>query len=143
MAKQNIIKPTKDPNQIQYDRKGNRKYTFKEKVRNVIDLYDELIFCKLVNKDSSKCRNIRPEDGFIGVDFLGTYDDDNISFYYTLGKLPREIFVDWKERLRGECKQGVRLTFIDNIRRHHIAWESPQMQSRLRILRQVRDESED
>ena len=143
MAKQNIIKPTKDSNQIQYDRKGNRKYTFKEKVRNVIDLYDELIFCKLVNKDSSKCRNIRPEDGFIGVDFLGTYDDDNISFYYTLGKLPREIFVDWKERLRGECKQGVRLTFIDNIRRHHIAWESPQMQSRLRILRQVRDESED
>ena len=68
---------------------------------------------------------------------------NNISFYYTVGKLPREIYIDWKERLRGECKQGVRLTFIDSIRRHHIAWESPQMQSRLRILRQIRDESEE
>lgn len=128
--------------QIRYDRRGRRKYTFFEKIRNVFDLYDELIFCKLVNRDSSKCRYIRPEEGHIGVDFLGTYDVDNISFYYTIGVLPKEIFIDWKERLRSECKSGVRVTFVDNIRRHSIAWESPQMQSRLRILRQVREEED-
>lgn len=147
MAKKKKEKPTKqrkekNKNEVCYDRKGRRKYTLKEKIKNVFSLYDELIFCKLVNKDSSKCRYIRPQDGFIGVDFLGTYDNDNISFYYTIGRLPREIFIDWKERLRAECKSGVRLTFIDNIRRHSIAWESPQMQSRLRILRQVRDEED-
>lgn len=136
------IENEEEENGIKYDRKGRRKYTLKQKVMNVVSLYDELIFCKLVNRDSSKCRYIRPKEGFIGVDFLGTYDNDNISFYYTIGKLPREVFVDWKERLRGECKTGVRITFIDNIRRHAIAWESPQMQSRLRILRQVRDEED-
>lgn len=128
---------------IRYDRKGRRKYTLKEKIKNIYNLYDELIFCKLANKESAKCRYIAPDQGKIGIDFLGTYDKDNISFYYTVGKLPREIYVDWKERLRSECKSGVKVTFIDNIRRHYIAWESPQMQSRLRILRQVRDEQDD
>ena len=128
---------------VKYDRKGRRKYTFRQKLNNVFNLYDELIFCKLANKESSKCRYIAPDQGKFGVDFLGTYDKDNISFYYTISKLPKEIYIDWKERLRSECKSGVRLTFIDNIRRHHIPWESPQMQSRLRILRQVREESDD
>jgi hypothetical protein len=128
--------------QIRYDRKGRRKYTFKEKVNNLFSLYDELIFCKLANRDSKNCRYINPEQGKIGVDFLGTYDKDNIAFYYTVSKLPQEIYIDWKERLRSECKTGVRLTFVNNIRRHSIAWESPQMQSRLRILKQVRDEED-
>ncbi len=140
LEKSSAQKPEKE---IRYDRKGRRKYTLKEKISNVVDLYDELIFCKLANRESSKCRYIAPDRGKIGIDFLGTYDKENISFYYTVGKLPREIYIDWKERLRSECKSGVRVTFVDNIRRHYIAWESPQMQSRLRILRQVREESDD
>ena len=139
LDKSSAQKPEKE---IRYDRKGRRKYTLKEKVKNVVDLYDELIFCKLANRESSKCRYIAPDQGKIGIDFLGTYDKENISFYYTVGKLPREIYIDWKERLRSECKSGVRVTFVDNIRRHYIAWESPQMQSRLRILRQVRDDQD-
>lgn len=141
-VKNTNIENTDESSNIRYDRRGRRKYTLKEKIQNVFSLYDELIFCKMVNRDSSKCRYIKPDKGYIGVDFLGTYDGDNIAFYYTVGKLPKEIFVDWKERLRGECKSGVRVTFIDNIRRHSIAWESPQMQSRLRILREVRDEED-
>ena len=140
LDKSSAQKPEKE---IRYDRKGRRKYTLKEKVKNVVDLYDELIFCKLANRESSKCRYIAPDQGKIGIDFLGTYDKENISFYYTVGKLPREIYIDWKERLRSECKSGVRVTFVDNIRRHYIAWESPQMQSRLRILRQVRDDQDE
>lgn len=127
---------------IRYDWRGRRKYKLGEKVKAIFSLYDELIFCKMVNRDSSKCRYILPDTGNIGIDFLGSYDGDNISFYYTVGRLPKEIYIDWKERLRSECKSGVRLTFIDNIRRHSIAWESPQMQSRLRILREVREEED-
>lgn len=127
---------------IRYDWRGRRKYKLGEKIKAIFSLYDELIFCKMVNRDSSKCRYILPDTGSIGIDFLGSYDGDNISFYYTVGRLPKEIYIDWKERLRSECKSGVRLTFIDNIRRHSIAWESPQMQSRLRILREVREEED-
>ena len=134
-------KNTETP-EIKYDKRGRRKYTLKQKVKNVISLYDELIFCKLANKESSKCRYIKPEEGYVGVDFLGSYDGDNITFYYTVSKLPKEVLIDWKERIRDECKQGVKVTFIDSIRRHNIAWESPQMQSRLRILREVRDQEE-
>lgn len=133
----NNTTPVEKP--IRYDRKGRRKYTFKEKISNVVNLYDELIFCKLVNRESSKCRNITPKQGNIGIDFLGTYDGDNIAFYYTIGAFPEEVFIDWKERLRSECKNGVRITFLDNIRRHSIPWESPQMVSRLRTLKQVRE----
>ena len=140
MKKNNVTSTEKE---IKYDKRGRRKYTFKEKVKNVVDLYDELIFCKLANKESSKCRYIEQETGFLGIDFLGSYDGENISFNYIVSRLPKEIYIDWKERLRGECKNGVRLTFINNIRRHSIAWESPQMQSRLRILRQVREESDE
>lgn len=137
--KQNISLDSKGK-PIRYNRKGKRVYSISDRIKNVFALYDELIFCKLANRDSSKCRMIKPENGKIGIDFLGSYDGDYISFYYTINKLPKEIYIDWKERLRLECKQGVRITFIDNIRRHSIAWESPQMQSRLRILRQVRED---
>lgn len=139
--KTDIQKSKKD--EIRYDKKGRRKYTLSQKLKNIFDLYDELIFCKLANKESSKCRYIQPEQGKIGVDFLGTYDKDNISFYYTITNLPREIYIDWKERLRSECKSGVKITFIDNIRRHSIPWESPQMQSRLRIMKEVKNETDD
>lgn len=128
---------------IRYDRRGRRKYTLKEKISNVINLYDELIFCKLANRDSSKCRMISPKMGFIGVDFLGTYDGDNIAFYYTVTTFPKEVFIDWKERLRSECKNGVRITFLNNIRNHNIPWESPQMVSRLRTLRHIREQEDD
>lgn len=137
------MKNNSDTQEIKYDKRGRRKYTLKQKVKNVINLYDELIFCKLASRDSSKCRYIKPEEGYVGVDFLGTYDGDNIAFYYTVSKLPQEVLIDWKERIRDECKQGVKVTFIDNIRHHTIAWESPQMQSRLRILREVRDQEEE
>ena len=125
---------------IRYGRNGKRKFTLGEKIHNVFNLYDELIFCKLVHRDSSKCRYISPSHGFIGVDFLGTYDGDNIAFYYTVSTFPKEIFIDWKDRLRSECKNGVRLTFLNNIRLHSIPWESPQMISRLRTMQYVREQ---
>ena len=96
MKKNNVTSTEKE---IKYDKRGRRKYTFKEKVKNVVDLYDELIFCKLANKESSKCRYIEQETGFLGVDFLGSYDGENISFYYIVSRLPKEIYIDWKERL--------------------------------------------
>ena len=51
MAKKKKEKPTKqrkekNKNEVCYDRKGRRKYTLKEKIKNVFSLYDELIFCK-------------------------------------------------------------------------------------------------
>lgn len=125
------------------DRKGRPKKSLSQKISDIINLYDDLIFCKMAGNTSKYCRQIPQEDNKIGVDFLGSYDGDNITFYYVIEKLPKELLIDWKERLRGECKDGVRITFIDSIRGHKIEWESPQMQSRLRILKQVGEETGD
>ncbi len=142
-AKKSKKKHLTDDNGNRINRKGKRKYTLLERVKNVYDLYDELIYCKLVDKDSSKTRFIKPDTNEIGVDFLGTYDGERISFYYVIQKFPQQLYVDWKERVRLECRQGVRVTFLNNMRRHSIAWESPQMQSRLRILREIKEETDD
>ena len=45
LDKSSAQKPEKE---IRYDRKGRRKYTLKEKVKNVVDLYDELMKVKKV-----------------------------------------------------------------------------------------------
>ena len=125
------------------DRKGRPKKSINQRISDLISLYDDLIFCKMAGNSSKYSRKIPQEDSKIGIDFLGSYDGDNITFYYVVDKLPKELLIDWKERLRSECKEGVRITFIDSIRGHKIEWESPQMQSRLRILRQVSDETGD
>ena len=125
------------------NRKVRAKLSLSQKIKNVVELYDDLIFSKLVGNTSKYCRKIPQENNKIGIDFLGSYDGDNLTFYYTIDKLPKELFIDWKDRLRSECKGGVRITFIDNIRRHKIEWESPQMQSRLRILRQVSEDTDE
>lgn len=111
---------------------GFRKYW-----RETIQLYDDLYFSKLTKNSSSFCRRLEHSSDKIGVDFVGSYDGERITFYYLIQSMPTEIPVDFKDRLRRECKEGVRLNFLHYMRRHHIHWESPQMQSRLRVLKQV------
>lgn len=113
-----------------------------QKLKNTIGLYDDLLYTLLVGNSSRYCRYIPREQGKIGLDFLGTYDDENVNFYYIIRQLPQDLLIDWKDRLRSECRNGVRLTFVETIERHSIDWESPQMKSRLRIYRQLREDTE-
>lgn len=128
---------------VRRNKRGKAKLTTKQKYKDIISLYDDLVFTKMAKGTSKYCRRIPKEDNKIGVDFLGTYDGENVTFYYLMEKMPKELFIDWKDRIRDECREGVRVTFLNNIRRHRIEWESPQMQSRLRILRQVSEETND
>lgn len=110
---------------------------FKKYWRDTISLYDDLYFTHLSKNSSELARKTPSEQGKIGLDFSGTYDGENITFYYLIQAFPRELFVDFKDRFRRESKPGVRVNFINYIRGHRIDWESPQMRSRLRVLRQV------
>lgn len=117
------------------------KKSLKDKLKDVILLYDDLYFCKDIKNSTILGRRIDAESLKLGIDFLGSYDGDNVSFYYLIEKMPRELFVNFKERLRRECKRGVRVTFLNNLRKHKIEWESAQMRSRLRVLREVGSEN--
>ena len=53
------------------------------------------------------------------------------------------LFIDFKERIRRECRNGVRVTFLNKVAPNPIEWESPRMRSRLRILSEVGQDNED
>ena len=110
-------------------------------LKDVIHLYDELYYTKQIKNNTRFARNIKHERDKLAIDFIGSYDKDNVSFYYLVNSMPKELYIKFKNRLRLECKQGVRISFITDIKGHKIAWESAAMQSRLRVLRQVGDEN--
>jgi hypothetical protein len=107
-------------------------------------LYDNLIATQMMVKRNISMRNRRFQtvNDKIHIDFNGTYDGTLISYFYVVEKLPKELMLQFKDRLRRECKGGVRLSFLNHLSGHRIDWNSPQMKARLRILRQVSHESE-
>ncbi len=121
--------------------KNKTRKGFLHGIKEVIQLYDDLYFSSLTKNNSALTRRIEKEDGKIGIDFVGSYDGENVSFYYLVDRFPQELFIDFKERIRRECKQGVTVAFLNNLRGHKIEWESAQMRSRLRILKQVGDDN--
>jgi hypothetical protein len=112
-------------------------------IKETVSLYDDIICTQQSLHDSTLYRKIPCEDYKIGVDFMGTYDKNRVSVYYTLEKLPKSLPLNFKNRIRSECKQGVKVTFINSIRGHRIEWTSPQMQSRMRVFKHVGQQQEE
>lgn len=67
---------------------------------------------------------------------------DNISFYYTLDAYPAQIPVDFKDNIRREARDGVRISFIELYEPTSIDWNSPQMRSKIRTWKLI-DEDRD
>lgn len=114
---------------------------FKNRYKEVIMLYDDLYFSRLTKNSSIDCRPLPIEKGKVGVDFVGTYEGDNVTFYYLVDALPKELYINFKTKIRRECRAGVKVNFLTYIRGHDIDWNSAQMNSRLRVLRSVSDDN--
>jgi hypothetical protein len=110
--------------------------------KDIIVLYDDLNFSRIIRNTSLLCRRLPQDQDKIGIDFVGSYDGENITFYYLIQSMPKELLIDFKDRIRTECKSGVRVNFLDYIRGHKIDWDSAQMRSRLRVLKQVGSEND-
>lgn len=117
-----------------------KKRRFFHPIGETYDLYDELIYSLFAGNDSLNSRIIYNEPDKIGVDFLGTYEGDEVSFYYLVDSYPENLRIDWKEILRREGGPGIRISFIEDIKGHRIDWNSPQMASKLRILKDTSDD---
>lgn len=115
----------------------------KQRFEDTVTLYDELYFSNKVKNDSLACRSLPRALNKIGIDFNASYDGDNITYYYTIDKMPKELPIDFRERLRRECNNGVRVTFLNRMVRSPIDWESAAMRSRLRILREVGQQNDE
>lgn len=111
--------------------------------KNTVRLYDDLLYTHLVKdttKDTIKREHLPDK---VAIDQLGMYHDDTVSFFYLIEGFPNYLHIDFKSRLRHECKGDVKITFLTRMTPHRIAWNSPEMQSKLQILQQAAKEQEE
>ena len=125
------------------DKEVKPKRSLSERFKRVVSLYDELYYSYIVQNRSTLSRGMPRMHNQLGIDFTAAYDGDNITYFYTIDKFPHELFIDFKERIRRECRNGVRVTFLNKVAPNPIEWESPRMRSRLRILSEVGQDNED
>jgi hypothetical protein len=77
------------------------------------------------------------------MDLKGLYSGtDNVTFVYSLDAFPSELEVSFRSSIRRECKSGVRVTFLTRMEKYEIAWNSPQVKSKLRTWRTLDADTE-
>lgn len=124
-----------------YKKKKERK-SFKTRFLETIHLYDEMRYAKETKNDSTSREPVTQYIDKAFIDFTCLRDGDNIVYFYVFSKYPKDIPIDYRDRIRRECKGNVRVTFLNNLSGHKIAWNSAQMTARLNTLRQVGKDNE-
>lgn len=115
---------------------GNKKRTIK-----FYQLWDEL-FTNKYKKDDSVVGILRRSPFY--MDMKGVYSGENrVTFVYTIDDLPSELSISFRNILRQDCRDGVRLSFITQMTKHQIQWNTPQMKSRLRTWSILDSQTED
>lgn len=115
---------------------GYRKRTIK-----FYKLWDEL-FTNKYKKDDSVVGVLRRQPFY--MDMKGVYSGEKrVTFVYTIDDLPSELSISFRSILRQDCRDGVRLSFITQMTKHKIQWNTPQMKSRLRTWSILDSQTED
>lgn len=77
-------------------------------------------------------------------DGAGSYSGkDKITYYYTFDGLPSELPVAFVDEFRSESRGSVRISFISFLEPTRIEWDSPAIQSKLRVWKKNSEDVED
>lgn len=126
---------------INKTKRGNITHNHRKRTINFIQLWDEIISAHIL-KNKSMYGELRRKRMY--VDLIGLYSEDsNVTFVYSIDGYPRELEVSYRTTLRGACKPGVRISFISQLEKHSIDWNSAQMKARMRTWRMLEEESGD
>lgn len=68
---------------------------------------------------------------------------DLVTYYYTIDGYPKEVPVDFRNSIRKEAREGVRISFISLFEPTRIDWNSPKMRSKLRTWKSIDEEADD
>ena len=68
---------------------------------------------------------------------------ENVTYFYTIDGFPKELQIDFKEAIRQEAREGVRISFISTFENHRIDWGSAQMRSKLKTWKSIDSEATD
>lgn len=108
-------------------------------IKKIINLYDDLI-CAQLQMSSMECMNKQCEKDEVVIDFSGMYDRNNVTYFYVFNSYPTELPLDFKDKIRRNCRGDVRVSFFNCINGHKLDWSSPAMKSKLRVLRMANEE---
>lgn len=68
---------------------------------------------------------------------------NNISFYYTIDGYPAQIPIDFKDNIRREARDGIRISFIELYEPTRIDWNSPAMKSKIKTWKTIDEDREE
>lgn len=107
----------------------------------VIDLWQRYIL-DILRKDDSAGQRIRPYN-FYSTSNATMSGKDKINFYYTIDNYPTNIPIDFKDMIRHEAREGVRISFISTFEPTRIDWNSPQIRSKIRTWQNMDEDGEE
>jgi len=117
------------------------RFSHNKRTVNFVELWDEIATAH-VNKNNSNYGETRVDNMY--VDLLGLYSgEDNITYLYSIDGYPRELELSYRTTLRSCCEDGVRISFISQLDKHQIDWESQQMKAKLRTWKTLDQSTED
>ena len=62
-----------------------------------------------------------------------------VSYVYVIEQYPQQLELSFRKTLRRECKTGVRISFITNLKRDQIDWSSPSNRNRLKTWKNLEE----
>lgn len=106
-----------------------------------LDLWRKSILKKL-KRDNSSYQIIRPYNSYKSENATMS-GKDNICYYYTIDGYPSSIPIGFKDNIRREAREGVRISFISSFEPTKIDWASPQIRSKIRTWKNIESDSDE
>lgn len=94
------------------------------------------VFLDYVNKDNSLYPKERDYNFYSNGNSLFS-GRDNVSYLYTIDGYPKSLAIDFKNAIRQEARDGIRVSFISTFERTQIDWDSAQMKSKLKTWKTI------
>lgn len=100
------------------------------------------VFLNSVNKNDSNYPKLRDYNLYSDGSNLFS-GKDNVTYFYTIDGYPKELQINFKESIRQEARDGVRISFISTFENTRVEWGSAQMRSKLKTWKTIDEDSTD
>lgn len=100
------------------------------------------LFLNSRNRDDSNYFKVRKHNIYTNGSDLYS-GKDKVTYFYTIDGYPSNLVIDFREAIRQEAKEGIKISFVSLFENTRIPWESAQMRSKIKIWKNMDSEAED
>src|SRR5690606_19160907 len=94
-----------------------------------------------LTKNFSEKGPTRPHNLYANTNALYS-GSKNVTFVYLIDQYPKSLELSFRKTLRRECKPGVRISFVTNLERDNINWNSPSNRNRLKTWKNLEESNQ-